>query len=49
MRLWVLHHHIDFEQDGVLLKTVYALIEHLAKTGVNFEHDLLVSALEARG
>ena len=49
MRLWILHHYIDFENDPNLLKSVHGLIKQLAATNVNFEHDLLVSALEARG
>ena len=49
LRLWILHHYIDFELDANLLKPIYEIIDTLAKANVHFEHDLLVSALEARG
>ena len=49
MRLWVLHHFIDFEHAPELLTTVYTMIDALAASAANFDHDLLVTALEARG
>lgn len=48
-RLWILHHHIDFEMDPSLVTPVHEMIDELGKRAVNFEHDLLLAALEARG
>jgi hypothetical protein len=49
LRLWLLHHHWDFEADPTLLPHVHTLIAQLAAANANFEHDLLLCALEARG